>query len=175
VPICPSCGLPGVPILYGYPTGAAMERVHAGLAVLGGCVVQPDMDDSACPQQHRWRRTSPSVAELSARDLAAAEHEYRSAWTDLVAKQGETGPHARVLAHALAIILAASGRQSEALTLYESTRLVGPAERLDALEDLYRHVRQQISQSSHHGTTAGTWKSGPGAGHPVEPDGPRRG
>jgi hypothetical protein len=158
VPICPSCGLPGVPILYGYPTEAAMERACAGLAALGGCVVRPGMDDCACPREHRWRRASPrpdaaAPALFSADDLAAVERDYRSAWSDLVAKQGETGSQARVLAHALAIILAASGRLSEARAVYESTRLVHPGERLDALEELHRRVRHQISQS-HYRTTA---------------------
>jgi hypothetical protein len=152
VPLCPSCGLPGVPILYGYPSEAAMERVHAGLAALGGCVVRPGMDDSACPRQHRWRRASPqpnaaTPALLCADGLAAAERDYRSAWSDLVVKHGETGSQARVLAHALAIIVAASGRPSEARDLYASTRLVHPGGRLDALEELHRRVRQQISQS----------------------------
>jgi hypothetical protein len=166
VPICPSCGLPGVPILYGYPTAGALERVHAGLAVLGGCVVQPDMDDSACPQQHRWRRTTPrpdaaAPAVLSAQDLADAERDFRSAWSDLVEQQGETGPNTRVLAHALAIIVAASGRPGEARALYESTRRVGPAEPPDALEERHRNLRDRIGRSSHRGTTAG-----PGTGTP---------
>ena len=108
MPICPSCGLPGVPILYGYPTEAAMERVCAGLAALGGCVVRPSMHDHACPREHRWRRASPppdaaAPALFSADHLAAAERDYRSAWSDLVAKQGGTGSQTRVLAHALAI------------------------------------------------------------------------
>jgi hypothetical protein len=149
VPICPSCGLPGVPILYGYPTGAAMQRVRAGLAALGGCVVRPGMHDFACPREHRWRRGSPrpdaaAPVLLLADDLAAAEHDYRSAWSQLVAEQGGTGPQARVLAHALAIVLAASGRLSEARAVYESTRLVHPDARLDAIEERYRRVRRLI-------------------------------
>ena len=140
-----------MPILYGYPTEAAMERVYAGLAVLGGCVVRPGMDDCACPREHRWRRTSlrqdaAAPARFCADDLAAAERDYRSAWSDLVAKQGETGSQTRVLAHALAIILTASGRLSEARAVYESTRLVHLGERLDALEELHRRVRRRLSR-----------------------------
>ena len=128
-----------------------MERVCAGLAVLGGCVVRPGMDDCACPREHRWRRASPrpdaGSPVFSADDLAAAERDYRSAWSDLVAKHGVTGSQTRVLAHALAIILAASGRLSEARAVYEPARLAHLGERLDALEEFYRRVRQQISRS----------------------------
>ncbi len=36
---CPRCDSGSVPIAYGYPTEAAMERARRGEIVLGGCVI----------------------------------------------------------------------------------------------------------------------------------------
>jgi len=138
---CPYCGLPGVPVVYGYPGNATLARVAAGLAVLGGCVVRPDMAESACPQQHRWRRATRPAGRLPP-DLLSAERMYRAALFDCVAEHGEDCPQARVLRHALAIVMAAGGRADEAKAEYEAAMAVQPGERLDRIEEMYHLTRR---------------------------------
>lgn len=135
-----------MPILYGYPSDAAMERVSAGLAVLGGCLVRPGMDDHACPREHRWRHEDRSEALLSTEDLGAAERDLRSEWTALVVQEGETDSEARVLAHALTIVLAASGRLSEARAVYEPVRAARRREQWAALDEIYRRARSAAAR-----------------------------
>jgi hypothetical protein len=133
-PFCPSCGLPGVPIRYGYPGPGALAQADAGLAVLGGCVVRPEQPDYACPRHHGWRRgTMPAGATPS--DLAAAERHYRAALAE--ADPGERGP----LRHALAIVLAAAGRPDEARAAYEAATGAG----LDGVEERYRAAREALT------------------------------
>jgi hypothetical protein len=127
--------------MYGYPSDAALAKVAAGLAVLGGCVVRPDMADSACPQRHRWQRATRPAGRPSP-DLSSAERAYRAALSDSVAEHGEDGPHSRVLRHALAIVMAADGRPEEARAEYEAAMGVQPGERLDRIEEAYRLVRR---------------------------------
>ena len=129
-----------------------MDRVAAGLATLGGCVVQSGMDDHACPRGHGWRHEAradhsqlpaPPVEATAARllaagDLAAAEQAYRAA----LSMCGEGGEQSRVLRHALAIILAASGRQDQAGTLYGPVHAARDAERLDRLDRIRRRLRR---------------------------------
>lgn len=55
---CPSCGAPGIRIVYGMPGAELFEAADRGEVVLGGCVIGGDDPDLACPQGHRWRRRS---------------------------------------------------------------------------------------------------------------------
>ncbi len=44
-----SCGETGVPILYGMPGPEAIEALHCGELVLGGCDVAAGLPSMACP------------------------------------------------------------------------------------------------------------------------------
>ncbi|MEU8896531.1 hypothetical protein [Nocardia sp. NPDC048505] len=53
---CPRCGTAGVPIIYGFPSAAVMDKVEAGRARMGGCVITGSEPRWACPScEHRWR------------------------------------------------------------------------------------------------------------------------
>ncbi|MGW0245645.1 hypothetical protein ACWDYH_03295 [Nocardia goodfellowii] len=57
---CPRCGADGVPIIYGFPSAAVMNKVEAGRAEMGGCVItgtEPRWACTAC--RHRWRTDTP--------------------------------------------------------------------------------------------------------------------
>ncbi|GAA1575154.1 MULTISPECIES: hypothetical protein [Kribbella] len=54
-PVCPTCGEPGVPIVYGLPTRGARAAASAGKLRLMGCKVPLEPDRWACPQRHTWR------------------------------------------------------------------------------------------------------------------------
>lgn len=56
-PACPTCGEPGVPIVYGLPTRAAREAAASGRLKLFGCVVPANPDQWTCPASHTWRST----------------------------------------------------------------------------------------------------------------------
>lgn len=47
--MCPRCGSPSLPILYGYPDEAAFRAADAGIVALGGCIVDEDVNRH-CPQ-----------------------------------------------------------------------------------------------------------------------------
>ncbi|WP_194816033.1 hypothetical protein [Nocardia sp. XZ_19_385] len=58
---CPRCGTDGVPIIYGFPSAAVMDKVEAGRAQMGGCVITGTEPRWACPSyQHRWRTDTPA-------------------------------------------------------------------------------------------------------------------
>ncbi|MGZ0149572.1 hypothetical protein ACXJJ3_21090 [Kribbella sp. WER1] len=72
-PVCPSCGEPGVPILYGLPTRIAQQAASAGKVRLFGCVVPSEPDQWTCAQNHTWKAGDDE--QLSAAiDAALQEH-----------------------------------------------------------------------------------------------------
>ncbi|MEV0249081.1 hypothetical protein AB0H76_20935 [Nocardia sp. NPDC050712] len=65
---CPRCGANGVPIIYGFPSAAVMDKVEAGLAQMGGCVITGTEPRWACPAcQNRWRTDTPGQPAQVAR------------------------------------------------------------------------------------------------------------
>jgi hypothetical protein len=49
---CPTCGLPGVRIVYGYPTGPLMAAARRGKVIVGGCTYRSATH--RCPDGHEW-------------------------------------------------------------------------------------------------------------------------
>lgn len=49
---CPTCGQPGLRIVYGYPGGALVRAAARGLVVLGGCTYRAATH--RCPEGHEW-------------------------------------------------------------------------------------------------------------------------
>jgi hypothetical protein len=56
---CPTCGAPGVRIVYGYPDVALFESGQRGEVIIGGCVVSDDDATHGCANGHRWRHVEP--------------------------------------------------------------------------------------------------------------------
>jgi hypothetical protein len=148
--VCPECGLPGVPILYGYPSEQGMAEVAAGRLVLGGCVVGPGLDEFACPGQHRWRGRGrvPETSEwgeasrrYAAGDLAGAEDEFRAALAASARLRGERDHRTLMLRHALTIVLSAAGRAEEADAVHEPLRAVQRQSLLARIDALTRWRR----------------------------------
>ena len=49
MPICPHCGSSNnIPIIYGKPSDALLEKAEKGEVVLGGCVMTPDRNLYRC-------------------------------------------------------------------------------------------------------------------------------
>jgi hypothetical protein len=150
--VCPNCGLPGLPIGYGYPGEEALAEAAGGHMVLGGCVIEPDMADFACPRFHRWRSGAPQPAgtdspELAASrryaagDLAGAELAYRDLLDASIRERGERDPNTRALRHALVIVLRAAGRSDEADATYEPLRPPSTYEEVAAyIKERYRRA-----------------------------------
>jgi hypothetical protein len=134
--VCPHCGLPGIPVWYGYPTPEAMAEVAAGRLALGGCVIGPDGSrraQYACPRGHVWSgagrvpdgqvsATASASRMHAAGDLAGAERGYRQALQASTERHGEGDSETRALRHALAIVLFAAGRPDEAAAVYAPLR-----------------------------------------------------
>jgi hypothetical protein len=53
---CPTCGAPGVRIVYGYPDVELFESGRRGEVIIGGCVVSGDDPTHGCVNGHRWRQ-----------------------------------------------------------------------------------------------------------------------
>ncbi len=53
-PTCPECGQPGIPIVYGYPSGEMFEAAEAGRIALGGCIISEEMPTWSCSARHKW-------------------------------------------------------------------------------------------------------------------------
>ena len=47
--LCGQCGSQMLPVLYGFPSGAAVRMFEAGLVLLGGCVIDRENPGEACP------------------------------------------------------------------------------------------------------------------------------
>ncbi|MEV6277716.1 hypothetical protein [Nocardia sp. NPDC051832] len=76
---CPQCGTDGIPIIYGFPSAAVMDKVEAGLAQMGGCVITGTEPRWACPScQHRWRTDAPGqVARTDTPELRRVAPSHR--------------------------------------------------------------------------------------------------
>jgi transposase-like protein len=65
-PTCPTCGsTTTIPIVYGYPTGDAMERARRGEFALGGCISSADSPHWACTTCGSRFRSSTSRRQPS--------------------------------------------------------------------------------------------------------------
>jgi hypothetical protein len=49
---CPTCGQPGVRIVYGYPTGPLTAAARRGKVIVGGCTYRSATH--RCPAGHEW-------------------------------------------------------------------------------------------------------------------------
>ena len=55
IPVCPDCGLAGLPLLFGSPVPEAVEAAASGELALGGCL-RPELSPNwECQRRHRWR------------------------------------------------------------------------------------------------------------------------
>jgi len=56
-PRCPTCGSPGVPLLFGLPVEEARRAAHDGRLALGGCFLPDDTNPPnwECRKRHQWR------------------------------------------------------------------------------------------------------------------------
>jgi hypothetical protein len=149
--VCPECGLPGIPIMYGYPNERGMAEVSAGRSVLGGCVIGPNMDDFTCPRHHRWRDDgqppsgpeSPETAAsrlYAAGDLAGAEQAYRALLAASIEQRGERDRETRALRHALSTVLFVAGRAEESDAVYAPLRAMELEDLRARIEDRYRRA-----------------------------------
>lgn len=162
--VCPTCGLPGIPYLYGYPSGEGMELAHAGRVVLGGCVVWPGQPDTMCPRGHEWdgaltRPPAPrgpktsaqrkSVAGKEATASAAfaagryedAERVYRTLIDLAVEQHGDDHPETDAFRHALTLVLDAAGRTDDAAAAFAPIRARREARREVRLRRLFQDPR----------------------------------
>ncbi|GAA1026033.1 hypothetical protein GCM10009557_02230 [Virgisporangium ochraceum] len=150
--VCPVCGLPGRPIMYGHPNERGAAKAPAGRIVLGGCVILPRTADYMCPRFHGWRTGAPPPAgpespELAASrryaagDLDGAERAYRELLDASIVERGERDPNTRALRHTLAIVLATAGRADEAAAAYAPLRPPSTDEEIAArIEERYRRA-----------------------------------
>lgn len=143
-PVCPVCGLPGLTIMRGYPSERGMLSVSAGLAVLGGCVVEPNQPEHSCPRHHQWSGPGalPAGADAAARryaagDLDGAAAAYADAVAASVETRGERDHETRVLRHALTLVLSAAGRDEEADAAYAPVREIQREELRALIERRY--------------------------------------
>ena len=49
---CPTCGQPGIRIVYGYPTGPLLAAARRGKVIVGGCTYRSETH--RCPDGHEW-------------------------------------------------------------------------------------------------------------------------
>jgi hypothetical protein len=115
--------------MYGYPNEKGTDARDAGLAVFGGCVVQPGMADYACPRRHGWRGdgglpdgADPAARLYAAGDLDGAAAAYAEAVAASVEARGERDQETQVLRHALTLVLTAAGRTEEASAAFAPVR-----------------------------------------------------
>ena len=134
--VCPSCALPAVPIMYGYPSPSGAELIHIGRVVGGGCIAS--RANLACPRGHQWRGhqwrghqwrgpAAPAVDDPAALryldgDLSGAEELYRRAAREAEETLGAGHPDTLVLRHAVAIVLYRAGRLAEGEAEYRAMR-----------------------------------------------------
>ena len=153
--MCPECGLPAFPILYGYPSERGASEVAAGRLAMGGCMVGPDMDDFACPRHHRWRdqgalpswpESSPETAPsrlYATGDLAGAAQAYRALLAASAEQRGERDRETRVLRHALSTVLFVAGRIEESDAVYAPLKAMELEDLRAIIEDRYRRAFPQ--------------------------------
>lgn len=55
-PVCPTCGSPGVPLIFGLTDWHVGQAAQDGRLALGGCIVPSAQPPNwECQQHHRWR------------------------------------------------------------------------------------------------------------------------
>jgi hypothetical protein len=72
VSICPECGAPGVPLMFGLPVPEAWEAASDGRLALGGCLRPDDPPNWRCSRLHRWRDADESAWEQRLIEVLAA-------------------------------------------------------------------------------------------------------
>jgi hypothetical protein len=55
IPACPTCGSPGVPLLFGRPIPEARLAAQDNRLALAGCMVPEDPPNWQCAQRHQWQ------------------------------------------------------------------------------------------------------------------------
>ena len=73
--LCPHCATPGVPILFGLPTGEARQAAAQGELILWCCFMPGDAPQWTCQQGHEWRTSEPHWAAA----IDAIINDYRAA------------------------------------------------------------------------------------------------
>jgi hypothetical protein len=133
----------------GYPNERGMAKVSSGLAVLGGCAVEPGQPDYSCPRGHQWSGGGrlPEGADGAARmyaagDLDGAAGAYAEAVAASVQARGERDRETRVLRHALTLVLSAAGRDEEAAAAYAPARAIEYEETKARIEERYRRYTE---------------------------------
>lgn len=61
-PRCPTCGAPGVLIIYGMPGLELLEAAERGEVLMGGCVITGDDPTHGCAAGHEWTVNRPRPA-----------------------------------------------------------------------------------------------------------------
>ena len=57
--VCPTCGSPAIPIMYGLPSPEAFEAADHNEISIGGCVIEDGMPTHTCAADHRWAVDGP--------------------------------------------------------------------------------------------------------------------
>ena len=73
IEICPECGAPGVPLIYGLPDPALGRAARDGWLALAGRMLSGDGDDPdwRCPARHEWRDDDLSGRERLVDEIVA--------------------------------------------------------------------------------------------------------
>ena len=75
---CPACGSARTaPVVYGLPGGDTLAKAERGEAILGGCVITPDLvqDDRGCIDcGARWSELERPAERARAAKLTARAH-----------------------------------------------------------------------------------------------------
>ena len=61
-PTCPTCGAPGVLIVYGMPGPELFNAAERGEILIGGCVITGDDPTHGCAAGHEWKMNRPTPA-----------------------------------------------------------------------------------------------------------------
>ena len=133
--VCPECGLPGIPYLYGLPSGLGRAKVDAGLVVLGGCEIYDGVPGFRCPRGHDWSETGAARAAGAATGPEAeasrayasgsdddAERAYRALLDTATERHGEHHPETIAFRHALTLVLSGAGRTEDAEAVFAPIR-----------------------------------------------------
>lgn len=79
-PTCPTCGAPGVPIIYGMPGPELVDAAERGEVVIGGCFITGDDPTHTCAAGHEWKVSRADVPPRPAAPPAPSNaHEPRRA------------------------------------------------------------------------------------------------
>jgi hypothetical protein len=69
-PTCPTCGAPGVLIIYGMPGPELFEAAERGEVLIGGCVITGDDPTHGCAAGHEWKVSRPKPTPRPSRPPA---------------------------------------------------------------------------------------------------------